>query len=321
VTGLIAFSMIARAIGREQVGPTGESLGLFEAIRGASKLAAENAPGHLAREGMIGQLQFLTYMFVPLSVGMFPHLFQHWLTARSAKTFRLTVVAHPIFIMIVWVPCILIGIWAAGYGMQAPGGNANAILGKMVKDLVHSDFLSGLLTAGVLAAIMSSLDSQFMCLGTMFTNDIAVRLYRRGTLDDRQKLLLGRGFVLGIVALTYVLSLFPPPHIFDLGVWCFSGFGALFPLVFSAVYWKRVTKAGAIACVVVTAVVWIVLFSRDMIFKPEGSEDELLVLGMMPVAVMFAASSAALTFVSLVTRPPSPATVDKFVLVRRNHTA
>ena len=32
----------------------------------------------------IGKLQFLTYMFVPLSVGMFPHLFQHWLTARKA---------------------------------------------------------------------------------------------------------------------------------------------------------------------------------------------------------------------------------------------
>ena len=54
---------------------------------------------------------FLTYFFVPLSVGMFPHLFQHWLTARNANTFKLAVVAHPVFIMIVWVPCVLLGVW------------------------------------------------------------------------------------------------------------------------------------------------------------------------------------------------------------------
>ena len=48
----------------------------------------------------MGHAQFLTYCFVPLSVGMFPHLFQHWLTAKSAKSFKLTVVAHPVFIMI-----------------------------------------------------------------------------------------------------------------------------------------------------------------------------------------------------------------------------
>ena len=42
---------------------------------------------------------------------------------------------------------------------------------------------------------------------------------------------------------------------FTLGVWCFSGFASLFPLVFAAIYWRRVTKAGAIASVVVTAVV------------------------------------------------------------------
>ena len=32
-------------------------------------------------------LTFVTYLFIPLSVGMFPHLFQHWLTAKSAKSF------------------------------------------------------------------------------------------------------------------------------------------------------------------------------------------------------------------------------------------
>ena len=66
------------------------------------------------RELGIPFITFVTYLFIPLSVGMFPHLFQHWLTARSAKSFRLTVITHPLCIMVVWVPCVLVGAWASG---------------------------------------------------------------------------------------------------------------------------------------------------------------------------------------------------------------
>ena len=152
IMGAVAVWLIARAMG---------------GAAAASAQVAEHTPKHLAREGMIGKAQFFSYCFIPLSVGMFPHLFQHWLTARSARAFRLTVVAHPLCIMLVWVPCILIGIWGAG--MVAAGElrqppTSNAILGIMVSNLVKSDVLTGLLAAGVLAAIMSSLDSQFVCI-------------------------------------------------------------------------------------------------------------------------------------------------------------
>ena len=109
-------------------------------------------------------ITFVTYLFIPLSVGMFPHLFQHWLTARNAKAFKLTVIAHPICIMIVWVPCVLIGSWASG--LLPPAIPPPAVLSAMLNMLVGDPLLTGLLTAGVLAAIMSSLDSQFLCLGT-----------------------------------------------------------------------------------------------------------------------------------------------------------
>ncbi|MFN3409493.1 MAG: sodium:solute symporter [Limisphaerales bacterium] len=294
-TGVVAFWMIAKALG----GPAA-----------ASQKALELAPELLAREGKIGHLQFLSYCFVPLSVGMFPHLFQHWLTAKSAKSFRLTCVAHPICIMIVWIPCILIGIWAAGAAIKAP---PNAVLGKMVGELVHNPYLTGLLIAGVLAAIMSSLDSQFMCLGTMFTRDVVGHIFGEDRFTDRQTIWLARGFIVFIVAVTYVLSLFPPPHVFDLGVWCFSGFAGLFPLALAALYWRRVTKAGAIASVLVMAALWGVLFARDMAAKSgNDGADELLVFGMMPVAIIVAAAALTLVVVSLVTQPPSAKTVEKF---------
>ena len=299
LVGILAFVLISNSLGGSEA---------------ATAAVRETAPELLTREP-IGKLEFLTYMFVPLSVGMFPHLFQHWLTARSAKTFRVTVIAHPLFIMIVWLPCVLIGVWAVGAGVQAPGGNANAVLARMIDQQLSDPFVTGLLTAGILAAIMSSLDSQFVCLGTMFTHDIALHAAGRGRFDERQQVLIGRVFILFVVVVTYVLSLFPPPSIFDLAVWCFSGFASLFPLVFGSIYWRRATRAGAIACVVAAAGSWAVLF-YDGLIRPtlagERAGEEYLIAGVMPVTVMVAVSTAAYVVVSLMTRPLPAEHVEKF---------
>lgn len=298
--GILAFVMISNRMG----GPVE-----------ASRLAAESVFGsaRMAREGLIGHAQFFSYCLIPLSVGMFPHLFQHWLTARSAKSFRLTVIAHPVCIMIVWLPCILIGMWAAA--QLGAGSNPNAVLGRMVNDLVHSPVLLGVVAAGVLAAIMSSLDSQFMCLGTMFTQDIVVRRFGKHRFTDREKILLARGFIVLIVAITYGLALYlqDSAHVFDLGVWCFSGFASLFPLAFAAAYWKRATRAGALASLAAATVTWLVLFYRDILVtdRPPGV-DELLIFGMMPVVFIFGAALVALVTVSLLTQPPRRETVEKF---------
>lgn len=303
VTGVIAFYMISKSLG---------------GLKAASEAVAASEFGspRLGREGMMGHLQFFSYCFVPLSVGMFPHLFQHWLTAKSAKSFKLTVVAHPLFIMIVWLPCILIGVWAAAHlGELGPGQSANSVLGRMVGQLVQSPVLSGLVGAGVLAAIMSSLDSQFMCLGTMFTNDIVVKRFGADRFTDTQKVWIARGFILFVVAVTYflALALMNSAHVFDLGVWCFSGFAGLFPLVVAAIYWKGTTLAGAYACILSTAGTWGVLFYRDILAKKPGSgEDELLVFGLMPVAIIIAVSIVSLVVVSLFTKKPSEETVRKF---------
>ena len=168
------------------------------------------------REVGVPWLMFLSYMFIPLSVGMFPHLFQHWLTAKSAKAFKLTLVARPLCIMIVWVPCVLIGIWASGllpWGMPPA-----AILSNVLKTLIGNPILTGMLTAGILAAIMSSLDSQFLCLGTIFTNDVVLHNSKK-EYTDKQILFMARSFVVGIVAVTYVLALLlQNQNVFDLAV-------------------------------------------------------------------------------------------------------
>ena len=259
----------------------------------------------------MSHLVFITFLFIPLSVGMFPHVFQHWLTAKSAKSFRLAIVAHPICIAIVWLPCILIGVWAAG--LAAAGEltvpNSNPTLGVMVGQLVGNPWLMGLLMAGVLAAIKSSLDSQFACLGTMFTNDIVIPIKGEDYYSDADKVKLARCFVVGVVAVAYVLSLLlANSSVFNLGVWCFSGFTALFPILFAALYWKRVTTVGAYACIGVTTVLWFYWFQQS----GWGSDKGYSVLGMLPVAPLTLASTTALIAGSLVSRPPENRLVNRF---------
>ena len=303
--GVITFAVIATKLG---------------GLAAATRMITAQRPDLLIRgsvdgihPGHISHLRFLTYAFIPLSVAMFPHLFQHWMTAKSARTFRPVVILHPIFILIVWVPCVLLGVWAAGQFAGKPiipppvAHNPNAVLGFMVKKLTNP-YLAGLLTIGILAAIMSSLDSQFLCLGSMFTHDVVLHHFGEDRFSDAQRILIGRVFVVAMIGVAYLFSLAEPRSVFTLAVWCFSGFAALFPLVLAALYWPRVTKAGAISSVLAAAVAWLLLFHMS----DWGADREYLFLGMMPVATIFAAAAATLVIVSLLTQPPSEETLQRY---------
>jgi SSS family solute:Na+ symporter len=278
----------------------------FDPVKKKPVMGKDGKPVTWEREYGIPPLMFLTYMFIPLSVGMFPHLFQHWLTAKSAKTFRLTLIAHPLCIMIVWVPCVLIGAWASG--ILGSGINPSAVLSVTLKILVGNPILIGLLTAGILAAIMSSLDSQFHCMGTIFTNDIVLHIVGKDKYSDRQIVWMARLFTIGIVAITYVLAMLAiNANVFDLAIWCFTGFASLSPIVIAALYWRRATKAGAYASIIATMATW------GYFFHLSGYGGEYtLAGGVMPVAICFAAGAAAMVVVSLITAPPSKETIDKF---------
>lgn len=297
VTGIATFVVISAKLG----GP-----------EAATQAVMSAHPEKLVRGEAFGQLHFFSYCFIPLSIGMFPHVYQHWLTARSAASFKPMLVLHPICMLLVWLPCVLIGVWASsavmpdGSAVVAPGSPVNSELAVMVQRLT-SPFLGGILGAGILAAIMSSLDSQFLAVGSMFTNDVAVPVFGKN-LSDAQQVRLGRLVVMAVAATAYLFSLSEPRSVFTLGVWCFSGYSSLFPVAVAAIYWRRATAQGAIASVVVTVVLGL-LFFRDSGY---GSASSYLFAGMLPVATMVMASSIALVVVSLATKPPSDRTIEKF---------
>ena len=90
------------------------------------------------------------------------------------------------------------------------------------------------------------------------------------------------------------------------------------PLVLAALYWRRVTRAGALASVLVMAVVWFALFyqrdARARSRAASASRASYQVWGVTPVAFVIAASALALWLVSLVTAPPPREHVARFFI-------
>ncbi len=268
---------------------------------------AEARPDLMVRGDSISPAKLLTYTLIPLSAGMFPHLFMHWLSARRMEAFRLPIVAYPICLVVVWVPSVTLGVLGHVDFPDLTGPAASGVLIKMI-DLHAPELLAGLLGAGVFAAVMSSLDSQVLALGTMFTQDVVRRYAGEDRMSDRRQVLAGRLFVVAILAVTYLLSLYAEPRIFGFAVWSFTGFASLFPVVVAAVFWRRATAPGAAAAVLTVAALWIYFFLEGWQvpgYTVGGT-------GVMPVAVIFLASCAALVIVSLATRPPDDEVVGKF---------
>ena len=121
---------------------------------------------------------------------------------------------------------------------------------------------------------------------------------------------------MGIVAVSYVMAVYLASKkgvsVFSLGVWCFSGFAALFPLVFAAVYWKRASFGGAVGCILATVVTWFYFFYQDIFLEAGKGHGEYLVADVMPVTFVFLASASGMFLGSMFTKPPSQETLKKF---------
>ena len=292
ILGAVAFVVITRKLG-----------GLSEGL----EQIAQNHPELLIRGQIITPLKLLSYTCIPLSVGMFPHMFMHWLSARSAESFRYPLMIYPLCIAAVWVPSVLLGILGRVDFPNLHGAQANSVLIKMIT--LHSpEILAGLLGAGVLAAVMSSLDSQFLSLGSMFTEDIVRHYSFHNQMNEKQKVRAGRLFVVGLVTFIYLLSLVSDRSIFKLGIWSFTGFAALFPVVIAALFWKRSTKYGALGSILTVAVLWIYFFQQGW----ESPGYTIGGTGIMPVVAILVVSTLSMILVSLLTPPPEESILQKF---------
>jgi solute:Na+ symporter, SSS family len=154
-----------------------------------------------------------------------------------------------------------------------------------------------------MAAVMAS-DSQILALSTMFTEDVFAFYGGKARFGEAVQVQTGRVFVVLLTIVAYLVALRAPQSIFDLAVqYAFSGYSALAPLLFAALFWKRSTKWGALAVAVWTAAA--VIYTARV-------PGALAWFGVMPVVPMTLISCALMIVVSLTTRPPSAETIRRY---------
>jgi SSS family solute:Na+ symporter len=252
-------------------------------------------------------MTLVSYTLIPLSAGMFPHIFMHWLTARRARSFRTTVIFYPLCVAIVWAPTVLLGVLGQPDFPGLQPAASSSILVRLIT--FHApDLLAGLLGVGVLAAVMSSLDSQVLAIGTMFTQDIVRHHGLHDQMSERLQVLVGRLFVVAVLASSFALSLALDRSIFSIGVWSFTGFASLVPVAVAALFWKRSTRHGALASVCTVVLFWLYFFVggwKTPDYTVGGT-------GIMPVAVILLSGTVVLVVVSMLTSAPSEEVLSRF---------
>lgn len=206
--------------------------------------------------------------------------------------------------------------------------NSDSVLLHML-NFYSPAWLAGILAAGIISAVMGSDCHQILALSTMFTRDVFDYYGGKKRFGEKGSVFFGRFFILAANSVAYIIALAKPP-IFDIAVrYAFSGFAALAPVMIAALFWKRSTKYGALAstlwiaaCLTAQRLVeWNfpkpnhVLASWSLGGQPFLSTNGvgyLNIFGCMPVVPMVLGSCLAVIIASLLTRPPSQATLDKY---------
>jgi SSS family solute:Na+ symporter len=267
----------------------GNGMGGFRSAVNAMLASPALAP-LLSRE-RISPLYFFSYTFIPLSAIAFPHILIFCLTAKKMNHFKKTVIFYPICILLIWLPCVFLGVMAnrvtdvPEIRAKQDARRVLATQGKTMAPEARDDlrekaagddvimlllqryaplWLAGLLGAGIMAAVMAS-DSQILALSTMFTEDVFAFYGGKRRFGETVQVQTGRIFIVLITMFAYAVALRAPETIFELAIqYAFSGFAALSPLLIAALFWKGSTKWGALASTIWTAaaVVAVALFQH-----------------------------------------------------------
>ena len=186
----------------------------------------------------------------------------------------------------------LVGMAGISY-FDTPLADPEKVFIELVNLLFHP-LIAGILLAAILAAIMSTADSQLLVSSSALTEDF-YRTLLRPNAGNRELVLVGRGAVLLIALAAYGLALDPDSTVLGLVSYAWAGFGAAFgPTLLLALFWPRMTRNGALAGIVcggLTVVIWKQL---------EGGLFELY-----EILPGFLISLLAIILVSLLERAPS----------------
>ncbi len=169
-------------------------------------------------------------------------------------------------IAVTWSAIAMAGAILVGFtGMIYVDTNLAGTLGdgeKIFMVLVNAMFhpvVAGILLAAILAAIMSTADSQLLVSSSALAEDFYKQVFNKDA-TQKQVVLVGRVAVIGLSIIALLLALNPDSSVLGLVSYAWAGFGAAFgPTLVLSLYWSAMNRKGALAGVVVggiTVVVW-----------------------------------------------------------------
>lgn len=217
--------------------------------------------------GLIGILSLVGW-----GLGYFgqPHILARFMAANAAGSIPTARRIAVSWQAVVLVAALVVGLTGNAL-LERPlqGADVEKVFIFMAVDRFPG-VVAGICLSGILAAVMSTAAAQLLVASSAFAEDFYKGVIRKNA--GRGELLwAGRLAVLAVAVLAFLLGLDPDSRVLALVAWAWAGFGATFgPAVLLSLYWKGMTRNGALAGMVaggVTVIVWPLLRDAGGVFE------------------------------------------------------
>lgn len=188
-----------------------------------------------------------------------PHILTRFMSIKNAKLLPRSTAIATIWVVISLAAAVVIGFLAKPI---FPGLDKNASEEVFIKliGFLCNPWIGGVLLAAILAAIMSTIDSQLLVSSSALTEDFYKKFFRRSA-SVKELVWISRISVLLITILATALALAPNDTIFGIVKFAWGGFGAAFgPVVIMSLYSRKTSSASAIAGMLAGSIVMLVWY-------------------------------------------------------------
>ena len=193
------------------------------------------------------------------------------------------------------------------------GANTQKVFMVLVQNMFPT-VIAGLLLSAVLAAIMSTADSQLLVASSSFSSDIYNTLFNKNA-SEKTLLNVSRITIVVVAIIACLLALDPNSSVFEIVAHAWAGFGAAFgPVILCSLFWKRCNEYGALAGVIsggAVALLW--AYVPTAIWGADNLPGIFTVYEIIPG---FIVSLALIFIVSLATKAPSKEVIEEFESVK-----
>ncbi len=264
-----------------------------------------------------GFIRIVSMMAWGLGYFGMPHILVRFMAIRDENELTLSRRIAAVWVVVSMGVAVFIGI--VGHAVSAAGrvpfleGSATETIIVKLSDLLSTygifpAVVAGCILAGILAATMSTADSQLLAASSAFSENIVQEVFGV-KLTEKQTMLAARLTVVVIAAVALFLAADPDSNVFQIVSFAWAGFGAAFgPAILCALYWKRSNRQGIMAGLVAGGVM---IFVWKFLVRPMGGALDIYEL--LPA---FAVGLAAIVIVSLLTPAPDAETQRLFDEVR-----